>query len=219
MIAIQLNALKIDDRIILNFTKVLDEVIPGEDDEDDDGEGVDRDYWEKKGPKDSLQIADSCLDIIHRFNPSLSLKYNKYYIGLADKSRARNFVIFRAKRHFLRVEAKISEQEPWLEKLEEAELVILTGIKKRMRIIFRLEKEEIKKHSELLENFFLACYKEPTFALLYGGNPYETSYYVLFCNLCMFDKSIELDKIKPVSSKSAHKSILPNLTHFKKCES
>jgi len=160
MIAIQLNALKIDDRIILNFTKVLDEVIPGEDDEDDDGEGVDRDYWEKKGSKDSLQIADSCLDIIHRFNPSLSLKYNKYYIGLADKSRARNFVIFRAKRHFLRVEAKISEQEPWLEKLEEAELVILTGIKKRMRIIFRLEKEEIKKHSELLENFFLACYKE-----------------------------------------------------------
>lgn len=160
MIAIQLNALKVDDRIILNFTKVLDEVIPGEDDEDGNGEVVDRDYWEKKGSKESLHIADSCLEIIHEFNPSLSLKYNKYYIGLADRSRARNFVIFRAKKHFLRVEARISDQQPWTEKLEEGDLVILTGVKKRSRVIFRLQKEEVKKHQELLKGLFLACYQE-----------------------------------------------------------
>jgi len=35
----------------------------------------------------------------------------------------------------------------------------------------------------------------------------------------MFDKSIELDKIKLVCGKSAHKPILPNLTLFEKCES
>jgi hypothetical protein len=160
MIAVQLNALKVDDRIILNFTKVLDEVIPGEDDEDGDGEVVDRDYWEKRGSKESLHIADSCLEIIHEFNPSLSLKYNKYYIGLADRSRAKNFVIFRAKKHFLRVEAKISEQQPWLERLEEVDLVILTGVKKRRRIIFRLEKDEVQKHRELLKELFGACYQE-----------------------------------------------------------
>jgi len=160
MIAIQLNALKVDDSIILNFTKVLDEVMPGEDDEDGDGEVVDRDYWEKKGSKESLHIADSCLEIIHEFNPSLGLKYNKYYIGLADKSRAKNFIIFRAKRHFLRVEAKVSDQQPWIEKLEEADLVILTGLKKRSRIIFRLEKDEVLKHRELLKELFIACYQE-----------------------------------------------------------
>ena len=160
MIAIQLNALRVDDNIILNFTKVLDEVIPGEDDEDGDGEVVDRDYWEKKGSKESLHIADSCLEIIHTFNSSLSLKYNKYYIGLADRSRAKNFILFRAKRHFLRVEAKISDQQPWIDKLEEADLVILTGVKKRSRIIFRLEKDEVQKHNELLKELFLACYQE-----------------------------------------------------------
>ena len=160
LIAVQLNALKVDDRIILNFTKVLDEVIPGEDDDDGEGEVVDRDYWEKKGSKDSLHTADSCLEIIHDFDPSLSLKYNKYYIGLADRSRARNFIIFRAKRHFLRVEAKVSDQQPWMEKLEEADLVILPGIKKRSRIIFRLEKDEVLTHKELLKELFLACYKE-----------------------------------------------------------
>jgi hypothetical protein len=160
MIAIQLNALRVDDGIILNFTKVMDEVIPGEDDEDGDGEVVDREYWEKKGSKESLHIADSCLEIIHTFNSSLSLKYNKYYIGLAERSRAKNFVIFRAKRHFLRVEAKISEQQPWIEKLEEADIVILTGVKKRSRIIFRLEKDEVHKHNEILKELFIACYEE-----------------------------------------------------------
>jgi hypothetical protein len=160
MIAIQLNALRVDNGIILNFTKVMDEVIPGEDDEDGDGEVVDREYWEKKGSKESLHIADSCLEIIHTFNSSLSLKYNKYYIGLAERSRAKNFVVFRAKRHFLRVEAKISEQQPWIEKLEEADLVILTGVKKRSRIIFRLEKDEVQKHNELLKELFIACYQE-----------------------------------------------------------
>lgn len=160
MIAIQLNALKVDDRIILNFTKVLDEVIPGEDDENGDGEVVDRDYWEKKGSKESLNIADSCIEIIRQFNPSISLKFNKYYIGLADKSRTRNFVIFRAKKHFLRVEARISDQQPWIEKLEEVDLVILTGVKKRRRIVFRLEKNEVQTHQELLKELFLACYQE-----------------------------------------------------------
>lgn len=160
MIAIQLNALNLEDKIILSFTKVLDEVIPGEDDEGGDGEVVDREYWEKKGSKKTLVIADNCLSVINQFNPSLSLKYNKYYIGLADQSRPRNFIIFRAKKNFLRVETKISDQQPWVEKLEEADLVILPGHKKRSRIVFRLEKENVEKHQELLKELFLACYQE-----------------------------------------------------------
>lgn len=82
------------------------------------------------------------------------------YIGLADKSRSRNFIIFRAKKNFLRVEAKISDQQPWIDKLEEADLVILPGHKKRSRIVFRLEKEDVDKHQELLKELFLACYQE-----------------------------------------------------------
>lgn len=53
-----------------------------------------------------------------------------------------------------------SEQQPWLERLEEVDLVILTGVKKRRRIIFRLEKDEVQKHRELLKELFGACYQE-----------------------------------------------------------
>lgn len=161
MIAIQLNALKDSDKIFLNFTKVLDEIIPGEDDEDGGVTvDVDRDYWEKKGSKDSLLVIDSCLEIIRESEPSLNLKYNKYYIGLADRVRARNFVVFRAKRNFARVEAKVSEQGPWVEKLEDAGIVILPGLNKRARIHFRLGKHEVQKHRELLKNLFTVCYQE-----------------------------------------------------------
>jgi hypothetical protein len=43
---------------------------------------------------------------------------------------------------------------------KEAEIVVLPGLKKRKRIALNIEKEEIKKHPQLFEEFFLACYKE-----------------------------------------------------------
>jgi len=155
-----LNALKVKNHIVLNFTKVLDEIIPGEDDENGDGEATDRNYWINRGSKESVELADACQEIINEFYPALTLKYNKYYIGLADQSKAKNFVIFRAKKHFLRVEVKIEDQSPWKERLEEADLVTLSGTKKRGRIIFRLEKEKIQQQRALLKDLFQASYQE-----------------------------------------------------------
>jgi hypothetical protein len=160
IIAIQLNALQANNQIILNFTKVLDEVIPGEDEDGEEEQPTDRNYWENRGSKESVRTADDCLQIVNEFNPNMSLKYNKYYIGLSEQRRAKNFIIFRAKRHFLRVEVKIQDQQPWVERLEDADLVILTGTKKRRRIIFRLEQDEVVKHHDLLKELFQASYQE-----------------------------------------------------------
>ena len=160
MIAIQLNALKVGDNLVLNFTKVLDEVIPGDDDDDGDGEPTDRNYWEKKGSEESVAIADGCIAIIQQFAPTFNLKYNKHYIGLAEQSRARNFILFWAKKRFLRVGVKIEDQQPWVEKLNDANVVVITGSKKRSRIILRLEKDDIETHRDLLKELFLASYQE-----------------------------------------------------------
>jgi len=160
MIAIQVEALKLDDKIMLNFTKVLDEVIPGDDETDNGGEAVDRDYWEKKGSRKSLEIVDRCLEIIKEINISLELKYNKYYIGLTDQFKAKNFVVFRGKKQFLRVEARIKDQEPWKAKLEEAGIVLLTGLKQSRWIKFQLKKNELEENRDLIKELFQACYLE-----------------------------------------------------------
>jgi len=160
MIAIQLNALKVADYIVLNFTKVLDVVEPGEDDDDTEAEEetVDRGYWEKKGSKESLGVVDSCLSTIQRFAPNLSLKYNKFYIGLSDQVRPKNFVIFRPKRQFVRVEPKIRDRQKWAERLETAGIVVLPG--GRTRLHFRLARAEAETRSELLRELLQESYSE-----------------------------------------------------------
>lgn len=160
MIAIQLNALKVADYIVLNFTKVLDVVEPGEDDEDSEAEEetVDRGYWEKKGSRESLAVVDNCLGLIQRFAPDLSLKYNKFYIGLSDHLRPKNFVIFRPKRQFVRVEPKISDRQKWAEKLEAAGIVVLPG--GRTRLHFRLGRSEVDTRSDLLRDLLEESYRQ-----------------------------------------------------------
>ena len=157
MIAIQLNALSVDDKILLSFTTVLDEVVPGDEDEDNGGD-VDRDYWEKRASKESLEIVDLCVGIIREVDPSLGPKYSKFYIGLADQVRARNAVVFRPKKKFIRVEARCSDRDTWRAKLEEAGVV--TFVRKSARLHLRLTKQEAVQHTELLKELFHASCSE-----------------------------------------------------------
>lgn len=91
IIAIQMNALKCGDQISLVFTKVLDQVILGPEEDEEEAEIVDRAYWEKMGTRDTVALADTLLDHIHTFAPDIELKYNKFYIGLAREGQPNNF--------------------------------------------------------------------------------------------------------------------------------
>ncbi len=160
IMAVQLDALKIGDKILLNFTKVLDEITLGLEDEDEGtgGQSVDRAYWETKGSKKSVAVADEALEIIHEIDPTINLTYKKNYIGLAGKSGVNNFVIFRAKREWIRAEAKVPDQQEWSNRLEEAGVVVLPGVKVRERLHFRLTSKDIKSNHDLLKELFQAAY-------------------------------------------------------------
>src|SRR5438477_4003691 len=83
-VAIQMQALKVNDDVALVFTTVMDELTRGLVDEDEEVQEVtDRGYWESRGTKATLAMVDQLLNIIHEFDPTLELKYNKFYIGLA----------------------------------------------------------------------------------------------------------------------------------------
>lgn len=77
-----MKAVKIGDSISLLFTTVIDELNLGTE-EEDELEIVDRKYWETKGSKDSLKLADSILQMVLELDPGFILKYNKHYIGLS----------------------------------------------------------------------------------------------------------------------------------------
>lgn len=161
LIAIQINAFKVADSIVLCFVKVLDEVVLGDDGEAEVSQPADRAYWEQKGSPESLALADACLNILHNVSPQLSLNYNKHYIGLKDGGKSNNFVIFWSKKKLLKLGVKLSEQDSWRERLEENDIVVLEAGKGLPGFIrMQLKDETIRKNEELLRELFEAAYKE-----------------------------------------------------------
>src|SRR5687767_8469806 len=103
LIAIQMQALQIGENITLVCTTVVDELVRGRVDEDEDAEAAptDRAYWEERATKATVALADDLLQVVRQFDPSLELKYNKFYIGLSRDGQPFNFVQFRPKKNQL----------------------------------------------------------------------------------------------------------------------
>ncbi|KKK81707.1 hypothetical protein LCGC14_2810750 [marine sediment metagenome] len=84
IIAIQLNALKVDNKITLNFTKVLDNYETPEDEINRDSDEVGKSYWEKddkKGFQKSLEILNIALRMMESVkSKTLKPTYNKNHI-------------------------------------------------------------------------------------------------------------------------------------------
>lgn len=119
--------MEVEGGVTLIFTKVLDEVQLGPVDEDEPlQEPTDRNYWEEKGAKKTVQMADRLLEGIHEFAPGYELKYNKHYIGLAKDGQANNFVQFKPQRSALRMEIKLPKTDETSQRLNDSGLEILT---------------------------------------------------------------------------------------------
>jgi len=151
LIAIQMNALKLGDAVTLVFTKVLDELKLGLVGDDEVEDVTDRAYWENRGTKQTVAMADELLEIIRTFAPSHELKYNKFYIGLAKGGQPDNFAIFRAKKNNLRLELRVEDSQELRERLDQASLDMMEYDSRWGRCRIRLSKGEIQKHRELLE--------------------------------------------------------------------
>ena len=159
LIAIQMNALKWQDRVALVFTTVLDQMTLGLDEEDEEAEVVDRAYWEKRGTPETLAIADKVLQLISTFAPNFEPKYNKFYIGLAQDGRANNFVLIRPQKSGIRVEPRMARSEEFENRVNEAGLDLM-DYSKWGRYRLRLMKGDVENHRELLLELLQQSYVE-----------------------------------------------------------
>ena len=165
LIAIQMAALQVGNHLTLAFTTVLDELTLGLVEEDEEIQAAtDRAYWEEKGTRETVAMADQLLSIVRHFDPRLELKYNKYYIGLARDGQPNNFVIFRAKKNQINVELRLAQNEVLQQELEDSGLVLLNYDKRWGRYRIRLTKTDVDRHqpllTELLKKAYDAC-QEP----------------------------------------------------------
>ena len=83
LVAIKMEALENNGELGLHFTKVLEPVALGSEDEDGAQSATDRAYWEnQRGTKATVQIADELAEITRGVGIPIELKYNKFYIGV-----------------------------------------------------------------------------------------------------------------------------------------
>ena len=159
-IAIQMQALQVGDNVTLVFTKVMDEFSRGFVDEDEEAEAApaDRAYWEKRATKETVALADQLLDILHKFDPTLTLKYNKTHIGITRNGQAFNFVSFGPRKNYIIFRLQLPQADELDRKIDEAGLVLLnTGKGRRYRL--RLTEEDVKSKSEILEELSRLAYE------------------------------------------------------------
>lgn len=149
LIAIQLAAYKTGDKVSLTFTKILDRVIQGTDDEEQYAI-VDRSYWNNRSTPKMLKNVDSIFENICQFASGYNLKYNKYYIGVGKDGVTKNFVIFKPKKAFLYLVIKGNEDKERIDKLENAGLDVNYQTRWKEYNIKLSGYEEYKKHKELL---------------------------------------------------------------------
>lgn len=162
LIAIQMSALKLGDKVGLVFTTVLEHMPLGPIEEDEElAEATDRAYWEQqRGSKKTEALADQLLAIAKSHDPKLELKYNKFYIGLAKDGQPSNFAIFRPKKGFLRFEPRLKDSPAMQERLEAAGLDVMDYEKRWGRYRIRLQPGDIDKSMKILQEIIAEAYAD-----------------------------------------------------------
>lgn len=159
LVAIQINAFKIKDQLSLVSTTVLDQMSLGLEEDDEEKEVVDRSYWEKRGSKSTVSMADKLLDSIKSLDESFDLKYNKFYIGLAKGGQPNNFAIFRPQKNALRLEIRMKRSDEIEKSISEKGLDLM-DYSKSGRYRIRLSKSDLSKNTEFINELLKSAYSE-----------------------------------------------------------
>lgn len=96
IIAIQVSAIRINNEVLLHFTKVLDLFEVLEDEVSLGGEEVGRPYWEKLAHIKSITLMDEMIQIGQSLYPDLRITYNKHHVALG--TNIKNFIWLRPRK-------------------------------------------------------------------------------------------------------------------------
>lgn len=159
MVALQMQAMKIGDLTTLVFTKIMDELPRGLEEEDEPPAApADRAYWERRGSKATIQLTDQLFAIAREIDPSLELQYNRHYIGLFKGGQPFNFILLQPRKVAVNLEIKLPRSDEIDKKIEDAGIDTLPYTKwGRYRLA--LEAEDVATHRDLLKELMQTSYQ------------------------------------------------------------
>ncbi len=156
IIAVQLSAVRFDDKFVLTFTKVLDvaELLVPED--EPSGEQADRPYWENRSSRESFAVLHALLPLIATAHRQPRVAYNRFHIAIGTTGR--NFIWCYPRKNaphcFFDLKIGGDERTEWIKKLDEA------GIHAGPRgsiMKMRINGKELREQSALVKELLSAC--------------------------------------------------------------
>ena len=159
IIAIQVKALKFEDKISLFFTKVLDRTKFELLEEDIVSEPVNREYWEDKANKKMLKLVDKVIDNLEEVKTDYKLKYNKHYIGIEKNGTANNFINFKPRKDSVIVHIKLDKLEEYDALIEDYDIDQMEYEKRWRQYRFRINEKDLEKNIELIKKLVIDAKK------------------------------------------------------------
>ena len=156
IIAIQMKAFRLENSITLVFTKVMDAVQLGLEEDEESQIVTDRNYWESRALKKYIQMMDRVASWLKEIDGRIELKYNKFYVGLARDGIVNNFVSMKPKKTLFNLLIRIPRSEEIDRELEDNGLVFDYD-SSNYRITF--SKEDIQKYQELITKYMRKAYE------------------------------------------------------------
>jgi hypothetical protein len=163
IIAIQLNALRVSNQVVLDFVKVLDQRQLRE---DDTGEGggaaepdVDRSTWDARVGATTMKVCDRVAQIANeKANQKLELKYKKGYVALSVPNSFFNMLGFWPKKNFVQIRFRVTDPETWVQRLSEAG--VEAELKDGTLVLVRLRSSDFEQHEGLLRELIHQAIRE-----------------------------------------------------------
>jgi hypothetical protein len=153
IIALQLNAFVVENKLVLNFVKILDLAQEEDPNEEEISEQTDRRYWENRANKQSLKVMDLIISELSQANSKVRVAYNKGHIAFG--SIGKNFAWFHPRKGSrLHVQLHIGpdNREPIVSELEE--LGIESAVRGKKSITLVITEDEFLQHKEKLVSVF-----------------------------------------------------------------
>jgi hypothetical protein len=151
IIALQLNAFRFEEAIVLHFTKVLD-IYESFEDEEDGTDQADRHYWEKRASQESLAIVDDVISMVRASSDGPRITYNKGHIAVGTTGY--NFLWFHPRRTashcHITMRPGHDQLEPIIKRLEDAG--ISAGYHRRHSVKMKLTTKELRDYRDLVQD-------------------------------------------------------------------
>lgn len=106
-----------------------------------------------------MALADELFRLVKQFDPSLELKFNKFYIGLSHDGQPFNFVTFLPQKKKLNLHLSLPKSVDLDSKIEDADIETLEYDKRWGVYRLRLTTEDVKNKADTLREMMQLAYQ------------------------------------------------------------